>query len=183
MIFANPNRTHCNMKTKILFSLTLLGMSLASFAQTPAMSGGPVPTPAMKQPQAQTQPDNPNAPEIFFSNDSHDFGTIDQGGNGTTEFSFKNTGKEPLIIQDAKGSCGCTVPSFPKEPIKPGATGTIKVTYDTKRVGAFSKTVTITSNAKSGNKLLTIKGNVKATSDEDTFPAKKVSSGTPVEGK
>jgi outer membrane biosynthesis protein TonB len=141
----------------------------------------PSAAPAM-QPQKQV-PDNPNAADINFTKELHDFGTIDQGANGTTEFTFKNTGKEPLIIQDAKGSCGCTVPSYPKEPIKPGATGTIKVTYDTKRVGAFTKTVTITSNAKSGTKTLTIKGNVKATSDEDTFPAKKVSAGTPVEGK
>lgn len=169
------------MKTKILFSISVLGLTLSSFAQAPSMGTTPSAAPAM-QPQKQV-PDNPNAADINFTKELHDFGTIDQGANGTTEFTFKNTGKEPLIIQDAKGSCGCTVPSYPKEPIKPGATGTIKVTYDTKRVGAFTKTVTITSNAKSGTKTLTIKGNVKATSDEDTFPAKKVSAGTPVEGK
>lgn len=132
--------------------------------------------------QAATPP-NPNAPEITFESETHDFGTIDQGGNGTYEFKFKNTGKEPLIITDAKGSCGCTVPSWPKEPIKPGASSTIKVTYDTKRVGAFNKSVTITSNAKSSVKTIVIKGDVKATPQEETFPVKKLSSGAPVESK
>jgi hypothetical protein len=137
---------------------------------------------AQTAPAAAT-PTNPNAPEITFESETHDFGTIDQGGNGTYEFKFKNTGKEPLIITDAKGSCGCTVPSWPKEPIKPGATSTIKVTYDTKRVGAFNKSVTITSNAKSNVKTIVIKGDVKATPQEETFPAKKPSPGAPVESK
>ena len=131
----------------------------------------------------QTTPSNPNAPEIVFEKELHDFGQIDQGGNGTYEFKFKNTGKEPLIISDAKGSCGCTVPSWPKEPIKPGSSSTIKVTYDTKRVGTFSKSVTITSNAKSSVKTLSIKGDVKATASEETFPAKKPVSGGPYETK
>lgn len=176
------------MNAKLMLSMVAtLGISFLTSAQTvtPSMNGGPSGSAPASKPsiqQNEVKPDNPNAPEITFTKDLHDFGTIDQGANGTTEFSFKNTGKEPLIIQDAKGSCGCTVPSFPKEPIKPGASGTIKVTYDTKRVGNFSKTVTITSNSKSGNKILTIKGNVKAVSDEETFPAKKVATGTPVEG-
>ena len=59
--------------------------------------------------------------EITFETDAHDFGTIEYAGNGTYEFKFKNTGKEPLIISNAKGSCGCTVPTYPKDvPIKPG---------------------------------------------------------------
>jgi hypothetical protein len=138
---------------------------------------------SVAQAQTAATPPNPNAPEIAFEAETHDFGTIDQGGNGTYEFKFKNTGKEPLIITDAKGSCGCTVPSWPKEPIKPGASSTIKVTYDTKRVGAFNKSVTITSNAKSSVKTIVIKGDVKATPQEETFPAKKVSPGAPVENK
>ena len=91
--------------------------------------------------------ENPNAPEIAFESEVHDYGTIKQGADGTCEFKFKNTGKEPLIISNAKGSCGCTVPTYPKEPIMKGQTGVIKVHYDTKRVGAFTKTVTINSNA------------------------------------
>jgi len=84
---------------------------------------------------------------IEFEKDVHDYGEIPYMGNGTYSFVFKNEGSEPLVISNAKGSCGCTVPSWPKEPIAPGASGTIEVTYDTKRVGGISKSVTITSNA------------------------------------
>jgi hypothetical protein len=123
---------------------------------------------------------NPNAAEINFEKDLHDFGAIMQGGNGVYEFRFKNTGKEPLIISNAKGSCGCTVPEWPKEPIKPGSSSVIKVSYDTKRVGAFTKTVTINSNAKTETKVLTIKGVVNATPPEETSPVKKTQ-GLPLE--
>jgi hypothetical protein len=124
---------------------------------------------------------NPKAPEITFEKETHDYGTIDQGADGSYDFKFKNTGKEPLVITNARGSCGCTVPSWPKEPIKPGGTGIIKVTYDTKRVGAFTKTVTITSNAKTENKVISIKGTVNAVNPDETFPAKKPVEGAPIE--
>ena len=124
-------------------------------------------------PAKNKTPINPNAPEMNFETEVHDFGTIKQGGDGTYEFKFKNVGKEPLIISNARGSCGCTVPSWPKEPIMPGATGVIKVTYDTKRVGLFTKTVTISSNAKTQEKVITIKGKVEATPPEETVPGKK----------
>jgi hypothetical protein len=120
--------------------------------------------------------------EINFDKDVHDYGTIKQGANGVYEFKFKNSGKEPLIISMARGSCGCTVPEWPKEPIKPGETASIKVSYDTKRVGPINKTVTITSNAKNEpTKVLTIKGNVEATPADEVFPGKPASSGAPVE--
>lgn len=109
--------------------------------------------------------------EMTFETDAHDFGTIDYAGNGTYEFKFKNTGKEPLIISNAKGSCGCTVPTYPKDvPIKPGESNVIKVTYDTKRAGNFSKTVTITSNAKTPEKVISIKGIVQPAPTEEAFP-------------
>ena len=82
------------------------------------------------------------AQEISFEKEIHDFGTFEQHGNGTYEFKFTNTGDAPLIISNSKGSCGCTVPVWPKEPIAPGASNVIKVKYDTKRVGAFNKSVT-----------------------------------------
>ena len=130
----------------------------------------------------EVKADNPNAAEITFENETHDYGTIKQGADGTCEFKFKNTGKEPLIISNAKGSCGCTVPTWPKEPIMKGQTGSIKVHYDTKRVGAFTKTVTLNSNAKSDTKVLTIKGVVEASEDnsDQTMPIKKTS-GLPLE--
>ena len=99
--------------------------------------------------------------KIEFSKETHDYGNIKYGGEPYCNFEFKNTGDEPLIISNAKGSCGCTVPTTPKEPIAPGAKGEIGVHYATDRVGAFTKTVTVTSNAEGQpTKVLTIKGTV-----------------------
>ena len=99
--------------------------------------------------------------KIEFEKEVHDYGTIKNGADGTCTFDFKNTGNQPLIISNAKGSCGCTVPSWPKEPINPGQTATITVKYDTKRTGAINKSVTITSNAvNEPTKVIRIKGNV-----------------------
>lgn len=102
-----------------------------------------------------------NGPKIEFSKETHDYGNIKYGANGTCSFDFKNTGNAPLIISNAKGSCGCTVPDWPKEPIAPGSKGVIKVKYDTNRPGPINKSVTITSNAvNEPNKVIRIKGNV-----------------------
>lgn len=122
--------------------------------------------------------------EIKFDQELHDFGTIPFGGNGTYEFKFKNIGKEPLIISNAQGSCGCTVPTYPQNvPIKPGETQVIKVTYDTKRPGNFTKTVTIHSNAKTPEKVITIKGVVENAPVDEPFPTngKKENGATPFE--
>ena len=99
--------------------------------------------------------------KIEVKKEVHDYGNVKFEGNGTCTFEFKNTGNAPLIISDVKKSCGCTVPSWPKEPILPGETGEIKVTYDTKRPGAINKNITIVSNATNEpSKVLRIKGNV-----------------------
>lgn len=100
---------------------------------------------------------------MVFVNEVIDYGTIAHNADGKREFVFTNNGKKPLIITNAQGSCGCTVPTSPKEPIAPGAKGVIGVKYATDRVGAFTKTVTITSNAEGQpTKVLTIKGTVLA---------------------
>jgi len=115
---------------------------------------------------------------ITFDSEFHDFETIDYAGDGTHEFKFTNTGTTPLIISKAKGSCGCTVPTYPKDKvIKPGESDVIKVTYDTKRVGNFMKTVKITSNAKSFTNVLTIRGKVLPEVKEEVFPTNKSSEG------
>jgi Protein of unknown function (DUF1573) len=102
---------------------------------------------------------------MVFANEVIDYGTIIQNAEGKREFVFTNNGTTPLVITNAQGSCGCTVPSSPKEPIAPGAKGVIGVKYDTNRVGPFTKTVTISSNAAGQpTKVLTIKGNVIASS-------------------
>lgn len=85
--------------------------------------------------------------EISFDKSTHDYGQIEQSANGECIFVFTNTGNKPLKITNAKGSCGCTVPQWPREEIAPGATGEIKVRYDTKRIGVINKSVTIQSNA------------------------------------
>ncbi|MEJ6776984.1 MAG: DUF1573 domain-containing protein [Crocinitomicaceae bacterium] len=103
-----------------------------------------------------------NGAQIKFAKDIHDYGNVEYGGNGQCTFEFTNTGNAPLIISNAKGSCGCTVPSWPKEPVAPGATASLSVKYDTKRPGAINKSVTITSNASnSPTKVVRIKGTVK----------------------
>lgn len=125
---------------------------------------------------------DPNAPEIVFEKEVHDFGNIEFGGDGTYAFRFTNTGKDPLVISDAKGSCGCTVPKWPKDPVLKGQSNAINVSYDTKRVGPFTKTVTINSNAKSAVKVLTIKGNVLAKEQlEEITPFRTTNEMSPVE--
>ncbi len=103
---------------------------------------------------------NPNAPQIKFEKEVIDYGEIEQGSDPFRIFKFTNTGKSPLIIHTAIGSCGCTVPTWPKEPIKPGGFGEIKVKYDTKRLGIISRTVTVTTNASVPSTTLRIKGKV-----------------------
>ncbi len=142
-------------------------------APTPPTSVAPV-TPATTSATPQSLAD------IKFDKLIHDYGTIKQGADGNCEFKFTNTGKEPLILGNCQGSCGCTVPNCPKEPILPGKTGVIKVHYDTKRVGPINKSVSVQSNAKTGTLTLQIKGTVEAAPAEEPFPASKPNTG-PVE--
>lgn len=112
--------------------------------------------------QAPTPPaENPNQADIKFEKETHDFGTIPQGTPVTYTFVFTNTGKEPLIITNASASCGCTTPDWSKEPIKPGQKGYVKATYNAAAAGGFTKSVTVTSNAKRSMVTLMLKGEVK----------------------
>lgn len=99
-------------------------------------------------------------PVFEFESEVIDYGEIAENSDGNRVFKFKNVGKSPLIISQVKGSCGCTVPTKPEKPIMPGESGEIKVKYATNRIGPFSKTVTITSNAYEETKVLRIKGRV-----------------------
>lgn len=110
-----------------------------------------------------SQNNSPNAPIFKFVEETHDFGTIKEGPEASYDFVFTNVGKEPLIIQDCKASCGCTTPEWTKAPILPGQKGKISVKYDTKgRAGTFNKSIFIASNAKSAEKRyeIVITGNV-----------------------
>ena len=98
---------------------------------------------------------------MVFETETIDYGTLEHNAEGTRKFVFTNNGNKPLIISNTQGSCGCTVPTTPKEPIAPGAKGEIGVHYATDRVGAFTKTVTVSSNAEGQpSKVLTIKGTI-----------------------
>ena len=104
-----------------------------------------------------------SGPEVEFEKEVHDFGTMKQYGDASTEFKFTNTGTEPLIISNAKGSCGCTVPEWPKEEIAPGKTGEIKVVFNSRgKRGPQHKTVAITANTNPTKSVIHITGIVTA---------------------
>ncbi len=132
---------------------------------------------------AQTDaPKEENAanPVMTFEQTEVDYGTIVQHADPLRVFNFTNTGDAPLVIKHAKGSCGCTVPSYPKQPIMPGEAGVIEVRYDTKRIGPFTKTVTLTTNEGDQKRVLKIKGKVEPKpKEEEGVPASSPSIFTP----
>ena len=111
--------------------------------------------------QIETAPSDASAGAMLkFESVVIDYGTIEQGSDPLRVFKFENVGDAPAVIKNAKGSCGCTVPSWPKQPIMMGEAGQIEVRYDTKRIGKFTKTVKLTTNYSDSPIVLTIKGNV-----------------------
>ena len=143
-------------KIIVLLALVFIGTS-TSFAQDVATKGKKVKktiSPKVTIPQV-------DGAGMLFENETIDYGTIAHNADGKREFTFINNGNKPLIIESTQGSCGCTVPTKPTEPIMPGAKGVIGVKYATDRVGQFTKNVTVKSNAAGQeSKTLTIKGNV-----------------------
>lgn len=151
------------MKKLFLAIIITAGFTGAAFAQTAATT-----TPAQATSSASKA-------VISFPADAFDFGTVPQNIPVTHVFSFKNTGKEPLVLSSVTASCGCTTPEWPKEPVAPGATATIKATYNAANPGVFTKTITVVSNAVAPTTVLTIKGEVKpaaAPAAANTAPAK-----------
>jgi hypothetical protein len=136
VIFAASKKTSKVMKK--VYSLFIMAACwfMISCSQTPGTS------------------ENINGAGIQFETTEHDFGTIPEKGDGTFAFVFKNTGKEPLILKNVRSSCGCTVPEWPKEPIK-------KVSYNTRITGSFTKSITVYSNAEGDPVVLRIKGKVE----------------------
>ncbi|TAG24275.1 MAG: DUF1573 domain-containing protein [Runella slithyformis] len=123
------------MKKVLLFFVAILAFSAISYAQKAAIS---------------------------FQKSEFDFGKIQQGKPVTNVFKFTNTGKEPLILGNVSASCGCTTPTWTKEPIAPGGTGVVSATFNAGVMGAFNKSVTVQSNAENGTIYLTLKGEVIA---------------------
>ncbi len=101
-----------------------------------------------------------------FVTETHDFGKIVQGTPVTHVFTFRNVGTDPIIINDASASCGCTKPSWSKEPVMPGKTGSVSATFNAGVVAPFNKSVTVTSNAESPSVTLYLKGEVVATKEQ-----------------
>jgi|TARA_B100000767_G_scaffold48561_2_gene43399 hypothetical protein len=101
-----------------------------------------------------------SAQEFKFEKEIINYGKIKKNANGVRTFIFTNVGKQPILIKNIQSSCGCTIPETPKKPIMPFEKGEIKVSYDTKKTGGFSKVITIFSNAKNPRKKLRIKGYV-----------------------
>lgn len=176
---------------KIISSLFILAVAAASFAQGTKQAtktetkevkkenlpvGVAAPGATTGETKTETTPPNPNAAKINFKEDSYNFSEIPEGPQVTHEFKFTNTGKEPLILSNVRASCGCTTPSWPKEPVLPGKDAVILVTYNTQgRPGVFTKTITITSNASEPNKIITIKGEVVKAEPEKSVPLEQPS--------
>ncbi|CAA6820463.1 MAG: FIG00648832: hypothetical protein [uncultured Aureispira sp.] len=133
--------------------------------------------PAIKPTNTNTQPQQPEvdpatAANVVFAENEFDFGTLEEGEKVEHVFKFENTSANPLTISNARGSCGCTVPEWPREPIAPGESGEIKVKFDSKgKKGVQRKTVTIVANTIPQNTILTITSDVIKLDGEDELAA------------
>ena len=134
---------------KIFLSFFLISAFFVSNAQNAAPSAN-----------AKSQENSINA-AIEFESKVVDYGIIEHNSDGQREFKFKSTGTDPLIIKSAKGSCGCTVPKWPRKPIAPGESEEIKVTFNSAgKSGKQSKTITLVTNAIPNTTVLTISANI-----------------------
>lgn len=175
------------MKNLILIVALFVFTAFTVSAQVSTSNKSDADQKAMEQKRKQeqerltkVQTNNPNAPNITFENTVHDYGTMQQHGDGNCEFKFTNNGKEPLILSNVRSSCGCTVPTWPRQPILPGQSDVIKVKYDTKRIGMINKSVHVYSNATTPTVSLKIKGKIEAPSATKAPEKKLDKAGTPV---
>ncbi|MCC8409012.1 DUF1573 domain-containing protein [Mucilaginibacter sp. UR6-1] len=128
---------------KVLFSLAASVLILAACNQRNSGNA----TGIDSNSTAATEVDSANAPVVKFEVGTHDFGKVKQGEKVNFEYKFTNTGKSPLVISNATASCGCTVPEWPKTPVKPGQSAAIKVTFDSaNKSGLQDKLITVTAN-------------------------------------
>ena len=162
---------------KIILSVVFVTGFLVANAQRVEDSKNPV------QEEVKNQEKKLANATIDFESKVVDYGQIAHKSSGARKFVFTNNGTDPLIIKNATGSCGCTVPTWPREPIAPGTTSEIGVNYDTKRTGPFTKTITLTTNASKSPVILTIKGNVSPPPKPAQTPEKKKLDGAPLERK
>lgn len=153
-----------SLKLSLLAAAGMLMLSISASAQQATVKKA--------APAAAATPAKPAQPSgITWKEDSFDFGTIEKGKPVSHDFTFKNTTKQTILITDVKASCGCTATNYTKTPIKPGETGSVTATYNAANPGNFTKTVTVTTNDSSVNKVLTIKGKVEG--GDTPAPAQK----------
>jgi hypothetical protein len=141
--------TKKSMSKIIKISMLALALGLMSFS-------------AIEPINVMVSKNSTSAASISWKSETIDVGQIPQNKPKEIEFEFKNTGKTAVIITNVQGSCGCTATAYTKTPILPGATGKVNATYNAANVGAFLKTVTVTTNAGETPNVLTLKGVVKA---------------------
>nr|WP_121273517.1 DUF1573 domain-containing protein [Pedobacter schmidteae] len=151
---------------KKIFVLALAAMSFAACQNTAKTSDTTGNTTEATSAEAAAVPAAADAAVISFENGNYDFGKITQGEKVSYAYKFKNTGKSPLIILNATATCGCTIPEVPKEPIKPGAEGEIKVVFNSQgKSGMQDKVITVTTNAQPHIASLHLTGEVKEQSN------------------
>jgi hypothetical protein len=159
------------MKKSILFFGALAFISSAAIAQPKDKKAkqvptaqAPAPTPVPAAVPQQTTPNQNVDLSMKFKTEEHNFGNIPEGPAVSTDFEFENKGKEPIILSGVQASCGCTTPTWTKEPVAPGKKGKITATYNTQgRPGNFVKTITVNSNV--GTKIIKITGVVEKAPD------------------
>ena len=158
------------MKKSILLFGTFLMIGAAVNAQTKTdrpttiQTAAPDPHAGHDHGAQQAAPTQGADITMKFKTEEHSFGNVPEGPSVSYDFEFKNTGKEPIILSNVQASCGCTTPTWPKEPIAPGKTAKITATYSTQgRPGQINKTITVTSNV--GTKVLKISGMVEKAPD------------------
>ena len=160
------------MKRKLIFTAIIGTALLVSEACTSAAKkddGTTIPTDVINIPSTASGKQAPvgSPPVMVFNEDKHDFGKINQGEKVSYAFVFKNTGGSDLVISSAQGSCGCTIPSYPKEAIKAGQTSKIDVVFDSGgKTGVVQKTVTLVTNCSPSTKVLTISSTINASEEE-----------------
>jgi hypothetical protein len=151
-----------NMKNYFLAAALILSIAACKSDKKPSnVPENAINPEVLKNPASASGEADANLPSFEFKEETHDFGKIVQGEKVSYDFQFKNSGKGDLVISGANGSCGCTVPEYPKEAISPGGTGTIKVTFDSGgRQGHQEKTVTLVANTVPNTKVLKISATV-----------------------
>jgi hypothetical protein len=141
---------------KLFLSLVAAGLLLSACNQSKTGS-----TAAATDSTATTTANAANAPVMKFEKESHDFGKIKTGDKVNYDFKFTNTGKSPLIISEAHATCGCTIPEWPKAPVKPGESGIIKVTFNSAgKNGLQDKQITVTANTVPAQTMVHLIGEV-----------------------